>query len=131
MLNDKEYSNFCYDAAFDTSKSEKVFEDRIVELLYPNIQNGEMNCNFTHLITAALGLSGETGEFVEHVKKILLHGKPYDAERRDLMIKELGDVMWYVSQACIALEIDMAEVAQQNVDKLSERHDKPSTSVKT
>jgi NTP pyrophosphatase (non-canonical NTP hydrolase) len=129
MLNDKEYLNFCYDAAFDTSKDDGEFGHRIYQLLHP--EAGELNSNFTHLITAALGLSGETGEFVEHVKKILLHGKPYDAERRDLMIKELGDVMWYVSQACIALEIDMAEVAQQNVDKLSERHNKAPKSVKT
>jgi NTP pyrophosphatase (non-canonical NTP hydrolase) len=76
----------------------------------------------SHLLTAALGLTGEAGEFADHVKKIFFHGKAYDDDRREAMILELGDIMWYVMQACEALEVSLEEVVYDNVDKLSERH---------
>lgn len=76
----------------------------------------------TMLDAAALGLSGESGEFADHVKKILYHGQALTPERRTKMIKELGDIQWYVNLACKALEIPLTLVADGNIEKLSERH---------
>ena len=74
------------------------------------------------LITAALGLSAEAGEFGDLVKKCLFQGKELNKENRELMIKELGDVMWYLSQGCMALGVTIEEVLWANIDKLEKRY---------
>jgi len=74
------------------------------------------------LITAALGLSAEAGEFGDLVKKCLFQGKELNKENRELMIKELGDVMWYFSQGCMALGVTIDEVLWANIDKLEKRY---------
>ena len=57
--------------------------------------------NVTQLLTAALGLTAEAGEFTEVVKKIFLQGKPYTEENVFHMKRELGDICWYLAQACM------------------------------
>ena len=74
------------------------------------------------LTTAALGITAEAGEFAEIVKKIFLQGKPYEEANIIHMKKELGDIMWYMAQACMALDTDFDELMQMNVDKLSARY---------
>ena len=74
------------------------------------------------LITAALGLSAEAGEFGDLVKKCLFQGKELNKENRELMIKELGDVMWYLAQGCMALGVTIDEVLWANIDKLEKRY---------
>ena len=74
------------------------------------------------LLTAALGLSAEAGEFTEVVKKILLQGKPYNEENVFHMKRELGDICWYLAQACMALDTTFDEVIEMNVDKLKARY---------
>jgi NTP pyrophosphatase (non-canonical NTP hydrolase) len=74
------------------------------------------------LITAAFGLSAEAGEFTEVVKKIILQGKPYTEENVFHMRRELGDLCWYLAQACMALDITFEEVLQMNYEKLSARY---------
>ena len=81
------------------------------------------------LLTAALGLSAEAGEFTEVVKKILLQGKPYNEDNIFHMKRELGDIMWYLAQACMALDISFEEVIEMNIEKLSARYDKGSFEV--
>ena len=71
------------------------------------------------LNNAALGLTGEAGEFADHVKKHLFHGHIIDVK---LARKELGDVAWYLAQACTALELDLSEVMSENIDKLRTRY---------
>ena len=66
------------------------------------------------LLTGALGLSSETGEFVEIVKKMYLQGKPADEENIFHMKRELGDIMWYWVTACMALNLDPVEVISEN-----------------
>ena len=78
--------------------------------------------NVTQLLTAALGISPEAGEFTEVVKKIFLQGKPYTEENVFHMQRELGDIMWYVAQACMALDISFDEILEMNVEKLSARY---------
>ena len=78
--------------------------------------------NVTQLMTAALGLSAEAGEFTEVVKKIFLQGKPYTEENVFHMKRELGDICWYLAQACMALDTTFDEVLEMNVDKLKARY---------
>jgi NTP pyrophosphatase (non-canonical NTP hydrolase) len=74
------------------------------------------------LLTAALGLGSETGEFVEIVKKMLLQGKPASEDNIFHMKRELGDIMWYWTTACAALELDPYEVISENQKKLEARY---------
>ena len=70
----------------------------------------------------ALGLAGEAGEVAEHAKKAIRDdgGKVSD-ERRVAMTKELGDVLWYVAQLATELQLDLDEIAKQNLEKLLSR----------
>ena len=74
------------------------------------------------LLTAALGLGSETGEFVEIVKKMILQGKPADQDNIFHMKRELGDIMWYWATACAALDLDPHEVIAENQKKLEARY---------
>ena len=78
--------------------------------------------NVTQLLTAALGLTAESGEFTEVVKKIVFQGKPYNEENVFHMKRELGDICWYLAQACMALDTTFDEVIGMNVDKLTSRY---------
>ena len=73
------------------------------------------------LLTAALGLGSETGEFVEIVKQMLLQGKPASEDNIFHMKRELGDIMWYWTTACAALELDPYEVISEHQKKLEAR----------
>ena len=74
------------------------------------------------LLTAALGLGSETGEFVEIVKKMFLQGKPPNEDNIFHMKRELGDIMWYWVTACAALNLDPYEVISENQEKLAARY---------
>ena len=74
------------------------------------------------LLTAALGLTAESGEFTEVVKKIILQGKPYNEENIFHMKRELGDICWYLAQACMAVDSTHDEVIEMNVDKIKARY---------
>ena len=74
------------------------------------------------LLTAALGLGSETGEFVEIVKKMFLQGKPPSEDNIFHMKRELGDIMWYWVTACAALNLDPFEVISENQEKLAARY---------
>jgi NTP pyrophosphatase (non-canonical NTP hydrolase) len=82
----------------------------------------EYECNVPKLLTAALGLTAESGEFTEVVKKIILQGKPYNEDNVFHMKRELGDICWYIAQACMALDTTFDEIIEMNVDKLKARY---------
>ncbi len=82
----------------------------------------EDECNVSQLMTAAFGLTAEAGEFAEVVKKIFLQGKPYNEDNVYHMKRELGDICWYLAQACMALDTDFNEILDMNVEKLSARY---------
>ena len=88
--------------------------------------DGEMqhgpDINVPLLMTAAMGLSGEAGEFSEIVKKVVFHGKPFSEETKAHASKELGDVIFYWTNACRALGLDPNEVINANVAKLEARY---------
>lgn len=74
------------------------------------------------LMTAAFGISAEAGEFTEVIKKIFLQGKPYNEDNAFHLKRELGDICWYIAQACMALDTTFEEVLQMNYEKLSARY---------
>jgi NTP pyrophosphatase (non-canonical NTP hydrolase) len=78
--------------------------------------------NVPKLLTAAVGLCAESGEFTEIVKKIAFQGKPYNEENIFHMKRELGDILWYIAQACMALDTGFDELMEMNVDKLKARY---------
>ncbi|MBE6618044.1 MAG: nucleotide pyrophosphohydrolase [Ruminococcaceae bacterium] len=71
------------------------------------------------LINSVMGLCGESGEAVDIVKKHLFHAHPLD---KDKLIKELGDVAWYLAEAATALEVPLEEIFEKNIDKLKARY---------
>jgi NTP pyrophosphatase (non-canonical NTP hydrolase) len=78
--------------------------------------------NVSLLLTAGLGLGSEGGEFQEIVKKIFFQGKPLSEENIFHMKRELGDIIWYWTNACRALDLDPNEVIAENVEKLKSRY---------
>ena len=115
MQNFGHYCEFVDQVTSQPSKSREIFRARIDELE----ANG---CEIHRLLTAGVGLNAEGGEFLEIVKKIVFQGKEYTEDNREHMIIELGDVMWYVAQACMALEISFDDVIATNVKKLEKRY---------
>lgn len=74
------------------------------------------------LLTASTGLGSESGEFQEIVKKVFFQGKPMNEETRFHAKRELGDIIWYWTNACTALGLDPNEVIEENVNKLQSRY---------
>ena len=101
-----------------TSHPSKDFECFIESVSSLNAKGA----NIERLTTAAVGISAEGGEFMEIVKKMVFQGKPWNDDNREHLIIELGDVMWYVMQACAALEVPIEEVVAGNVEKLKKRY---------
>ena len=80
------------------------------------------NINVPLLMTGSIGLTAESGELIEIVKKMLFQGKPLTEENLFHMKRELGDIMWYWINTCRALELDPNEVIAENVKKLEARY---------
>ena len=116
------YSHFVDTVTSDTSKNFVDLTDRLGEL-------DRQGANIERLTTAGVGLAAESGEFLEIVKKMVFQGKPWNDDNREHLIIELGDVMWYVANACIALDISFDDVIRGNVKKLEKRYPGGSFSV--
>ena len=114
-VNTDAYLEFVNAVTSEPSKNADAFEYRIQELRGEGFE--------THrLLTAAVGMSAEAGEFTEVVKKIIFQGKPVNEENMFHLKRELGDIMWYVAQACMGLNVSLDEVIEMNVDKLKARY---------
>jgi len=110
---DSKYVKFVNQVTSDESKNHVAFINRIRDL--------EETSEMHRLLTAAVGMSAEGGEFLEIVKKIIFQGKPYNEDNVRHLKIELGDILWYVAQACMALDISLDEITDMNIDKLSKR----------
>ena len=111
----KNYEKFVDAVTSDASTDFVSLSDRLVEL-------DEKGANIERLLTAGVGINAEGGEFLEIIKKMIFQGKPYNEDNREHMIIELGDLLWYVAQACMALDITFEEVVETNVKKLEKRY---------
>jgi len=109
------YSHFVDAVTSDCSKNFVDLADRLGEL-------DRQGANIERLTTAGVGLAAESGEFLEIVKKMVFQGKPWTDDNREHLIIELGDVMWYVAQACMALDVSFDDVIKGNVKKLEKRY---------
>jgi len=114
-VDPKKYLDFVNQVTSDESKDGVAFVNRLRDL------EGD-DCEIHRLLTAAVGISAEGGEFTEIVKKMVFQGKPWNEDNREHLIIELGDVLWYVAQACMALEIDFDDVIKGNIKKLEKRY---------
>jgi NTP pyrophosphatase (non-canonical NTP hydrolase) len=101
-----------------TSPASSDFAKLLARLTELETQDADVS----RLMTAAFGMSAEAGEFTEIVKKIILQGKPYNDANIEHLKVELGDVLWYAAQACMALDISFEEVMERNYLKLSARY---------
>ena len=115
MIDFDKYLLFVDGVTSDSSKNFVDLADRLGEL-------DREGANIERLTTAGVGLAAESGEFLEIVKKMVFQGKPWNDDNREHLIIELGDVMWYVANACIALDISFDEVIKRNVKKLEKRY---------
>ena len=109
------YSQFVDAVTSDESKDFLALSDRLVEL-------DKKGANIERLLTAGVGLNAEAGEFLEIVKKMVFQGKPWDKTNKEHLIIELGDVIWYAANACMALGISFEDVVARNVTKLEKRY---------
>ena len=122
MIDFDKYLLFVDGVTSDSSKNFVDLADRLGEL-------DREGANIERLTTAGVGLAAESGEFLEIVKKMVFQGKPWNDDNREHLIIELGDVMWYVANACIALDISFDDVVRGNVKKLEKRYPGGSFSV--
>ena len=116
------YTHFVDTVTSTPSKDFKSLIDRLGEL-------DREGANIERLTTAGVGINAEGGEFFEIIKKMVFQGKPWNEDNREHLIIELGDIMWYVAQACMALDISFDDVIRGNVKKLEKRYPGGSFSV--
>ena len=119
------YSQFVNAVTSMPSKDLTTFMNRLDELdgnFNSTTNTHGPDINVPLLLTAALGLAAETGEFCEIPKKMYFQGKPLNEENVFHMKRELGDVMWYWINACRALGLDPNDVIEENVNKLQSRY---------
>ena len=114
-VNFERYQKFVDGVTSDESTDFLALSDRLVKL-------DRQGANIERLLTAGVGINAEGGEFLEIIKKMIFQGKPFNKDNREHMIIELGDLMWYVAQACTALEIPFSDVIEANVKKLEKRY---------
>ena len=110
-----EYLKFTDAVTSNESKDTEAFIMRIRDLQTKGV-------SIERLLTAAIGINAEGGEFLEIVKKIAFQGKEFTAAEKEHLKVELGDVLWYVAQACIALDLSLDDVLARNISKLSARY---------
>ena len=115
VIDTKKYIEFVRET---TSKESSDFPSLLSRLTELEVEDA----NVPRLMTAAFGISAEAGELVEIIKKIFLQGKPYNEENIIHMKKEAGDILWYMSQLCIALDTTFEELMEINYQKLSARY---------
>lgn len=116
MIDYEKYKEFVDAVTSRESKDSYDFGKRVVDLIEKN------NFPVERLLTASVGMCAEAGEFTEIIKKIIFQGKPVNEDNLFHLKRELGDIMWYVAQACMALDVSFDDILQMNYEKLSARY---------
>ena len=110
------YQEFVSSVTSEESNSKVAMSTRMEAI------ESQSSVNTALLITGAIGMASEGGEFAEIVKKCIFQGKPMDDETIFHCKRELGDIMWYWINSCRALDLDPNEVIAENVNKLKARY---------
>ena len=118
MIDMAKYAEFVMAVTSKESRVCAEFVDRVKEIH----QDKDTVINVPLLLTAIIGMTSEAGEAQEILKKVLFQGKAFTAHTHEHLKKELGDVIWYWTNACNALQIDPNEVIALNVEKLQARY---------
>ena len=113
------YKEFVKQVTSDESLSSMQMYNRMIDI--ETVESGT-KVNAASLMTGAIGIASEGGEFAEIVKKCIFQGKPMDDETIFHCKRELGDIMWYWITSCRALSLDPNEVIEENVNKLKARY---------
>ena len=116
----EEYRDFVISVTSEETLRHTKFMERMADLAYRKIEEPEVN--WPQLLTAAVGLPAETGEFSEIIKKCMFQGKEMTEDTHFHAVRELGDIMWYWMQAVYALNVTPEEVIQENIRKLEARY---------
>lgn len=120
-----EYTRFVKAVTSEASNDLTTFMNRldVIDGNYDfvNHQHGP-DVNVPLMLTGAMGLCSESGELMEIVKKMVFQGKPLTEESHFHMKRELGDIVWYWTNMCRALNLDPNEVIAENVNKLKSRY---------
>jgi NTP pyrophosphatase (non-canonical NTP hydrolase) len=124
QINLQEYQKFVKEITSIPSKDLSTFMDRCDELdgNYAGDKQHGPDINVPLLLTSAIGMAAECGEFCELPKKIFFQGKPLNDEAVFHMKRELGDIMFYWMNACSALRLDPEDVINENMSKLMKRY---------
>jgi len=123
VIDTTKYIEFVRQTTSPASSDFAALLTRLTEL------EASADADVPRLMTAAFGISAEAGEFTEVIKKIFLQGKPYNEDNVFHLKRELGDICWYIAQACMALDTTFEEVLQMNYEKLSARYPEGTFSV--
>mgnify|MGYP006280256481 CR=1 FL=1 len=118
MIDLSKYAEFVMAVTSKESRVAAEFLDRVKQIHYDK----DNVINIPLLLTGLIGMTSEAGEAQEIMKKVLFQGRAYTDETRQHLIKELGDVIWYWTNACNALQVDPNEVIAGNVAKLEARY---------
>tara|TARA_B100000900_G_scaffold416236_1_gene450391 strand:- start:3009 stop:3428 length:420 start_codon:yes stop_codon:yes gene_type:complete len=113
------YNDFVKKVTSGESLSSMQMYNRMIDI---ETVESKTKVNAASLMTGAIGLSSEGGEFAEIVKKCIFQGKPMDDETIFHCKRELGDIMWYWITSCRSLGLDPNEVIEENVEKLKSRY---------
>ena len=116
MSKINDYAKFVDTTTSRESKDYLAFIDSTSKL---DVQD---NMNLPRVMTSAIGMFAESGEFTEVLKKMVFQGKEFNEENRFHMKRELGDILWYWIQGCIALGYTPDEVMDENIKKLEARY---------
>ena len=116
MSKINDYAKFVDSTTSNESKKFLAFIDSTSKL------EAQDNINVPRVMTSAIGMLAESGEFTEVLKKMVFQGKEFNEENRFHMKRELGDILWYWIQGCIALGYTPDEVMDENIKKLEARY---------
>lgn len=108
-----------YSGFVDTLLSEP---SKNLEILIHRLRELNNKCNIAELMTGAHGLSSESGELMEIVKKVMYQGKPFNDETKFHILRELGDIAFYLMTTALALNLDPTEILNENIKKLESRY---------
>ena len=112
----KQYSDFVDYVTAEVSKNDDIYSERFKYL------SEKLNGQYSRMDNAVAGLAGEAGEVADVWKKVKFHNLDFDEDTKQLFIKELGDICWYLCSVCMALNITPEQVINMNIEKLKKRH---------